>query len=217
MKRSFVYAVIALIPLIAVWAIALTYDPTRIVPETPTSVPKWVEEGAYGTFATCDAAITGMPVTNQSPTIDSDRAARIGAGVVQSQTDLYTLVGGRIGDFTPVLLTRDFPDNQSHLAWAYGEGRRLDVYLEARVEIVYIDAATGEPLLLIKNIVLYDASFVCPQIDAFDSPHIAKRSQQAIVQVAAIVITLVYGIVGLVIAIRAYRRRRIAPDNASVS
>ncbi len=218
MKRPFVYAVIALIPLVVVWAIALTYDPTRIVPETPTSAPKWVDEGPYGTFATCNAAITGTTITNQSPTIDSARAARIGAGVVQSQTDLHTLSGRPIGDFTPILLTRDFPDNQSHLAWAYGEGRRVDTTgLEARAEIVYIDAATGEPLLLIKNIVIFDAGFTCPQIDEIDQNHFQKKAQQMIVQLAAVVITVLYLIVAVVLGIRFYRRRHALPANTSVS
>ncbi len=208
MKRPLVYAVIALIPLIAVWAIALTYDP-RIVPETSTAAPKWIEEGPYGTFGTCDAAITGTRVTNQSSTIDSDHAARIGAGVIQTQTDLHTLVGRPIGDFTPVLLERQFPDNQSHIAWAYGEGRRMgDTGLEARAEIVYIDATTGEPLLLIKDIVIYDAGFTCPQIDGLpQSSMFRKKLIQSVVYLVAGVITAVYGIVGLVIAIRSYRRR----------
>jgi hypothetical protein len=215
-KRPLAYAVIALIPLIAVWAIALIYNPTRIVPETRVSAPKWVEEGPYGTYGTCNDAITGTPVTNQSPFIDSDRAARIGAGVVQSQTDLHTLLRRPIGDFTPVLVERQFPDNQSHLTWVYGEGRRMgDTGLEARAEIVYLDAATGDPLLLIKDIVIYDAGFTCPQINAFDNAHFAKIARQIVVQAVAIVITAIYAIVGIIIYIRSYHRRR-APINTPV-
>jgi hypothetical protein len=215
MKRSILYGLVALIPLVIFWAIIPTFDPNRIVREIPASAPQWIEQSAY---TTCDAAITGTPVTNQTPAIDQSRAARIGAGVVESQTDLLTLSGRNSVAFTPVLLQRQFPDNQSHLVWAYGEGRITDkigmeaaaIGMEAMADVVYIDASTGDPLLLIKNIFTEDPGFTCFQIYKFDTAHIQKQSVQAVLYLAGLLISAVYVVVSIIIGRRSYRRQPAA-------
>ena len=200
-----VYVLIALIPLIVAWLLILSNDPTRINREPSTPAPKWVGDVPPVTYYNCDQAIIGTPST-KPVTIDSDRAARIGAGVIQSQTDLLTLTEDRSRDFTPILVERQFPDNQSHITWVYGELRRTQYELEAKVEIVYIDAMTGDPLMLLKDITVYDPSFTCKPYN-LDNVHYQKIVQQVIVHAVAVVITAIYALVALIIAVRSYRRR----------
>ena len=91
MKRSTLYWLVALVPLVLIWAFALSYDPTRYTfAKSSIAAPKWVGDVPPITYYNCDQAITGTPST-KSVTIDFDRAARIGAGVIQSQTHPPTL------------------------------------------------------------------------------------------------------------------------------
>ena len=65
---------------------------------------------------------------------------------------------------------------------------------------------TGDPLMLLKDIIVYDPSFTCKPSN-LDNVYYQKIARQVIVQAVAVVITAIYALVALIIAIRTYRRR----------
>ena len=163
---------LVLLPVAIFWVILSYFDPTRIVADKSQTTPRWVEDGRR--YGTCTEAMSGTRVPNRPVAVDEVRAARIGAGVIESQTNLYTIAGRNVTVFPPVLVERLFPDGQSHLAWVYGQGSITDQYaMIAWAEFVYIDAATGEPLLLIKDMFAGDPNFTCSQL--FLSEYLGKR------------------------------------------
>ena len=92
------------------------------------------------------------------------------------------------------MVERQFPDNQSHLAWVYGEGRITDqIGMSAAAEVVYIDAATGDPLLLIKDIHAGDPSFTCSQL------HNTDKVQQVVLYLTALLISAAYLVAAILV------------------
>jgi hypothetical protein len=200
MIRPTVIVFLILLPVVIFWAILPYFDPTRIVAEAPRTAPKWIDKANYGT---CTDAMSGTPVTNQPVNIDGNRAARIGAGVIERQTDMRTILGNYPVVFKPVLLRREFPDGQLHLAWVYGQGSVTDnIGMSARVAFVYIDAATGDPLLLIDMFV-GDPSFTCSYLI-----HSADWLERAVLQIRAGVVTVLYLLIMGIVALILRRRRR---------
>ena len=214
MKQFVAYPLIALVPLIIFWAVIPSFDPTRIVRETPLSAPKWIEESAYGT---CSQAMTGKPVNDQTINIDKAHAARIGAGVIQSQTDLLTLSGKNSVAFKPLLVERQFPDTVSRVAWVYGEGRITDnIGMSASAEVIYIDAMSGDPLLLIKNIHAGDPNFTCSQLSGLDETHMVNLAYQTLLYLAGLLITAAYSVAAIMIGLRLYKRQ-VVRNGATVT
>jgi len=161
--RLVIAVLLVLLPVVLFWVILPYFDPARIVADKFHPTPRWVEDGRR--YGTCTEAMRGTRMPNRLVDVDEIRAARIGAGVIESQTNLYTIAGRNVTVFPPVLVERSFPDGQSRLAWVYGQGRITDQYaMSAWAEFVYIDAATGEPLLLIKDMFAGDPNFTCSQL-----------------------------------------------------
>lgn len=131
--------------------------------DTSIAAPKWIEDGRH--YNTCSEAMAGTPVAKYFSEIDPVSAAHIGTTVIKRDTTLYQIKGKLIVVFELALVEKQFPDGILRRAWVYGEGRVMDQYsMEATAEFVFIDAATGDPLLLIKDMYAGDPTFTCGQL-----------------------------------------------------
>jgi hypothetical protein len=112
----------------------------------------------------CSEAIRGTPEPDPLATIDRGRAAALGAGTIETQTNILDICKNSIyrNDFAPPwnlsnvistepeLVQRLFPDGQTRLTWIFAEGCGTNTRSSGSARIVYIDAHTGDPLLLIS-------------------------------------------------------------------
>lgn len=207
LQRTTVYAAFFIVlPVMILWLILPYFDPTRIVSETPKAAPQWVEDGRH--YSTCDEAMSGTPMPDSSVLIGQERAARIGAGVIETQTTLSSANGGGIVVFHPSLVSRTFADGQARLAWVYGQGRMTDKYsMMGIADFVYIDAKTGDPLLLIKDMFVGDPNFTCSAL-SFPQGILQKMT----IIFYGIVITIAYLLVASITVIIVLRRTAPSED-----
>src|SRR5260221_6017538 len=138
-QRRIATVIIILLPVVILWKILPYFDPGRILPKTPADPPKWVEDGRH--YFTCSEAMSGTPAQGHAVAIDVTRAITIGAGSIESQTNIVITCSNsnhNLVSVEPRLVERQFPDGQSRLAWVYGEGCVTDkISMSAKVEIVY--------------------------------------------------------------------------------
>src|SRR5260370_19885408 len=87
--RRIATMIVTLLPILILWAILPYFAPGRIVPETPAAAPRWVEDG--GNYGTCEAAMSGTPAPGRVVDINETRAAALGQGTVESQTDILKI------------------------------------------------------------------------------------------------------------------------------
>lgn len=198
--------ILLVLPIVILWAVLPRFDPRRIVPETPSTAPRWVEDGRH--YNTCSDAMNGATVpdvaTLQSLAINRTRATAIGAGVIESQTDIRRICQNALVSFEPKLVQKQFADGQTRLAWVYGEGCGTDKnFMTGTAEFAYIDATTGEPLLLIKDMFAPDPSFTCPQLAPLE-----RYFQTVKLFGIGIAITVAYLITVLIAAFILRRRRK---------
>ena len=182
------------LPIVILWVSLYYFNPARIVSEVPEVAPRWIEDGHQ--YETCSAAMSGTPVSHQTVAIDSARAKRIGVGVIESQTNLVDIQGGGIVRIGPSLVQRQFADGQSRLAWLYAEGKQTgSIGMDVYADFVYIDAITGAPLLLIKDMHAGDPNFTCPML-TFNSDWVSTATTSIALFAVGLAVSVVY-VVGL--------------------
>jgi len=131
--------------------------------KTPTLAPRWIEDGHR--YQTCTQAMEGTPAPKARPAIDVYQAAQLGAEIIAHQTKLHDRAGHKLVAFPPQLVEKRFPDGVVRLAWVYGEGRVIDNNsMMAKAAFVYLEATTGDPLLLITDMNAGDPVFTCGQL-----------------------------------------------------
>jgi hypothetical protein len=137
--------------------------PVWIKTDTPIAAPKWIEDGRR--YQTCTEAMAGTPAVKRVEEVSPVSAAYIGSTIIKRDTTLHQIEGKAVVVFQVTLVEKQFPDGNVRRAWVYGEGRVTDKNsMAALAEFVFIDAATGNPLLLIKNVYASDPTFTCGQL-----------------------------------------------------
>lgn len=121
--------------------------------------PRWVMSSNEGLISCRDApALKVFPSerieTGEIPPITGPRAAQIALEVR----------GGLAADIG--LAKATFPDGTEHTAWYLTTLTDNGGYtLIGKAEVLYVDATTGEPLLLITGVKISDPSMTCGLVD----------------------------------------------------
>ncbi len=141
--------------------------------------------------------------TDAHSAVSSDNASKTGRAVITRYYDFHGASGAPLTGVTPRLVFATFPDGQRRLAWVFGllVSTRHD-FMSANAAMVYLDANTGAPLLLLTDITVGDPSFTCPPIYGED---LIEAMTQGITT------TLLAGYIGgilLFIGVRTLWRRR---------
>src|SRR5258707_4045607 len=156
--------------------------------------------------------MSGTPVSWRLVNIDETSAEAIGTGTIESQTDIRNICSSSnhgVVSFQPQLVERQFADGQTRLAWVYGEGCITDkIYMSAKAEFVYLDAATGAPLLLIKDMFAGDPSFTCLPLSPMTPPHYQQIVQGVQRLFVGVGITVAYLVAVITVALVLRRRRK---------
>jgi hypothetical protein len=194
--RPFAFVILVLLPIALFWLIVPDIESLLRTTERPRDTPRWIQDGQKYDY--CDQAMSAILKSNKFALVDSARAVRIGKWIIEHNTELLNIDGDRIVQFTPILVERPFPDGQSYLAWAYGEGRLRHPYGErGTVEIVFIDATNGDPLLLIKEMHPSDPTFSCSLAVDYGLSFGLYDGPQSL-SVMGVVVSVVYFVIVLV-------------------
>jgi len=212
-RALFLIALLSLpaMALLAWWGI-VQFDLQRI------PAPRW-DLKATGNICWGDYDLVGAGLGDPPPervsetppgTLPADRAALI------AQHVLHKYVGGQDLFFFlffgqgPTLVQATFPDGERRLVW-----RRVSLMSQDELGMsgvaaaVYLDAATGEPLALIRDIFVCEPSW-SPLFAYVDNKYVLRVWLQMSGQLVllALYVAVVLFIVGVVFGIRWLRRRR---------
>lgn len=141
-------------------------------------------------------------------TLSADRAALIAWHVIRKHTDVQPLQSFLYGE-GPTLVRATFPDGERRLAWR----RTLlisedDIGMSGVAAAVYVDAATGEPLALVRDIYVCEPSWSPLFLSPSNEYHWAVWLQTSCQFVLlALYIAIVLLVVGVMFGIRWLRAR----------
>jgi hypothetical protein len=158
-------------------------------------------------------------------TLPADRAALIAWHVIRKHTNVQPFQGSSYGFLYgegPTLVQATFPDGERRLAWR----RTLligqdDMGMSGVAAAVYLDAATGEPLALVRDIYVCEPSwsplFMSSSIEYNLSVWLQTFGQFVLLGLYIAIALLVVGVIFGVRWLRARRRRRAQGRDAPAS
>ena len=142
-------------------------------------------------------------------TFPADRAALVAWHVIRTQVDVEPFQGFLYGE-GPTLVQATFPDGERRLAWR----RTLlisqdDMGMSGVAAAVYVDAATGEPLALVRDIYVCEPSWSPLFMSSGYEYHLAVWLQTSgQFYLLALYVAIVLLVAGVVFSIRWLRARR---------
>ena len=164
-----------------------------------TPRPQWVTATPEVSYHyPCSGAGYGERDPDESETVpvSEKRARRIAHRVFVRQKGPFASIYWTMGS-GPYLVQATLPDGQQRLSWVLGRVIEYDdAYSRGVAATLYIDATTGDPLLLITDVHVSDPGYLCFDLQLFEwlavrsLPVYAFIGYVALVTIIAVVVLL---------------------------